>query len=512
MMKSARRRASRWSLSRVTENQKPLEGFKPQGPRIEGGIDAIVIGSASDAIAASALLARAGLHVVLIETGAGRPGERREFVPGFFADSGDPFAACLDEAVIDALDLYRHGLSFAARRIATAVKFADGSFMEIGGDLALAGEAAALLSPEDAPAFGAFIDEKLKRARLLADWFEGGPLPDEPSLRTLSRASLDSAVIGRFADARLEDFLRAEAAWGASARPSEPFTFLALLRRFAGVAAGLQGAVALIAGGGRALNSALRRAAQAAGVSIRQTDRVTKVIVEWDRVAGVAFDDGAQIRAPIIVSGLSARETFIDFIGRERLDIEFTRALDLQRKAPASVRFNLALNAGPKDADVAPDLGRRFLYAPNPLDVEHAFRAARAGAAPASPIAELVFPSVFDKSLAPDGAATASLALHPIADRRDDDFDAALSETARAAFERIAGATEIAAIDIESIEAAPPPVAEAIDRRSLLTGAGGLEGYFFCGPETNAGGRLTLSAGRRAAERARDYFRKGGGD
>jgi hypothetical protein len=72
----------------------------------------------------------------------------------------------------------------------------------------------------------------------------------------------------------------------------------------------------------------------------------------------------------------------------------------------------------------------------------------------------------------------------------------------------MAGEAEIAGIDFEDPVAAAPPVAASFERRERLTGASRLEGYFYCGPEALVGGGVSLSAGRRAADKARAYFRK----
>jgi phytoene dehydrogenase-like protein len=487
------------------------------GPKIEGGVDAVVLGATADALAAAAHLARAGLHVVLIETGGGRFHDKAEFAPGYFAADGDPIATALDQQVIDALDLYRHGLSFARRRLETFVRFSDGAALVLPGDPEIGHEAVATMSEADADRYAAFVDGERKIARSMAEWFSGDAAPDLPPDVFIEKttASLDDALAGRFSDARIFDHFRAEAALGAAARPSEPFTYLALLRRMAGDAAGLQGGLAAIEGGGRGLVNALRRAGQAAGVAIRQTDRVKSVIVEFDRVAGVEFDDGGQIRAPVILSALSARETFLDFIGRARLDIEFARLLDEQDAGLASARVNLAVNGPLADLHAAAALDRRFLYAPSPMELDRAFRLAGAGGCGAPLIAEMTFPSAFEAGLAPEGCATASLLLHPVALRplSDERWRADVEAAARVAFGRIApgSASLVTALEVAGVEAAAPPTAAAIERRRRLTAASGIEGYFFCGPEAQIGGPLSLAAGRRASEGALRYFRQAGG-
>lgn len=486
------------------------------GPKIEGGVDAVVIGATADARAASALLAKAGLHVIEIETGASRMREAREFAPGYFAQDGDPLAATLDSTVIDSLDLYRHGLSFVRRRLETFVRFTDGAALVLPGDPALSGEAVAILSPQDAQSFEAFFEQERRAARSLADWFSGGDAPALFAGPTAEAAtsSIDGALVGRFAELRIENYLRAEAALGASSRPSEAYTWFAMMRRLAGDTAGLQGAIGLIEGGARSLQDALRRSGQALGVVTRQTDRVSKVIVEWDRVAGVEFDDGSQIRAPIIISAMSARETFLEFIGRARLDIEFAQVLDAQPSMTASLRAHLAINGPLADHSVASKLDRRFLLAPDAIELDRAYNAALEGSIGATPIAELVFPSCVAPALAPEGCATASILLHPVADRplADESWSRAVEASARAAFDRVVpGAhTQIVAVEIESAVGALPPTLSAIERRKQLTETSGVEGYFFCGPESAIGRSESLSPGRRAAERAIRYFRDAG--
>lgn len=484
------------------------EPYKQQAPRIEGGVDAIVIGASPDALAAAALLGRAGHHVVLIDTSDSRASERREFAAGYFTDGGDPFAAMLDRHVVEQLDLYRHGLSFSARRLETLVRFSDGAGLTLPADPDLAGEAVGAFSSVDRDVFTRLWQQERKTAREVADWFSGGEKPAIMDASAIA-ASVEGNLAGRFADSRLEDYLMAEAALHSAVSPREPFGYLTLLRRLSGEAAGLQGGVAMIEQGARGLSQALRRACQAAGVAIRQTDRASRIIVEWDRVAGVAFDDAAQIRAPMIISALGARQTFLDMVGRARLEIEFTRALDLPAPPIARARLNIALAGEPIDAAVLRDLRRRFLFAPTPLDLDYAFRAAAKGANASCGIAEIAIPSAFDPTLAPAGSATASLVLHPVSSARSDDaaWREGLAAYAAKAFRRTVGAFTVATVDIEAIDAASPPIAATIEMRELMAHGAAIEGLFFCGPEACLASGQSLAAGKRAADDARRYFR-----
>lgn len=482
------------------------------GPKIEGGLDAVVIGDAPDALAAAGLMAKGGLSVMVIERGHAAARERREFAPGFFCDDGDPIAGAIDAAVADGLDLYKHGLSFARRRLETLVRFSDRAALILGGDPSLMAEAVSAMSEADADQFRDFIEAAMGDARRWGPWFSGAARALAPEAEDLS-ASLDQRLAGRFADSRLEDYLRAEALLRASGRPTEPYGFLALAHRWSGDAAGLQAGLAAIAGGERALVAALRRACQALGVAFRQTDRIAGAIVEWDAVAGLALDDGGQIRAPIVVTALGARESFLGLVTRARLDIEFANFAAADGPRLASVRAHFALDGAPDDAIVAARPDRRFLYAPSASEIHVAWRRALDGVAGAPLIAEAMLPSVIDPALAPKGAMTAAINLHPVGlfALDDDASRKALEAAASATLDRLipGAAAKIAAIDFEPPVPASAPIAIAAERARIFTDAAGVDGFFFCGPEAQLGARLSLSAGRRAAERALSYAKMG---
>lgn len=482
------------------------------GPTIEGGYDAVILGAEPDGLAAAGLLAKGGLSVIVIERGAAPAArDRREFAPGFFCDDGDPIAAAIDPGVAEALDLYRHGLSFARRRLETLVRFSDRAALVIGGDPSLAPEAAAAMSAADADRFRDFLERAFDDARRLGPWFSGAGRALPPSPDDLV-ASLDQRLAGRFADPRLEDWLRAEALLRADARPTEPYGFLALLHRFSGDAAGLQGAIAAIEGGERALAASLRRACQALGVVFRQTDRIAGVVVEWDRVEGLSLDDGGQIRAPAVVSAQGAQESFLGLVGRARLDIEFANVAAGAGPRLASVRTHVALDRALGDEIIAARADRRFLYAPSAGEIHESWRAAHDGGAAPALIAEAMIPSAIDKTLAPEGAATVSMLLHPVGRGVLDDAAGrkALEAAVAAALDRLmpGAAASVSAIDFEPPVTASAPIAIAAERRRIFTEASGVDGLFFCGPEASLGARLSLAAGRRAADRALDYARQ----
>ena len=498
--------------SEALREEAPVAAAPRQAGMIEGGLDAIVVGATFDGLAAAALLGKAGLKTVLL-AGGDASSERapREFAPGYFCADGEHLIDGLDPELIAALDLYRHGLAFAARRLETVYYFADSGALLTDGDLYRTRDAVAAMSEDDGAAFAAFSEAALEAARALRPMFEGGEAPAVPGalVDRFLHGSVEETLDGLFADDHLKEMLAAEAALRSAARPTDPFGFLALIRRWSGEAAGLQGAVAYPEGGTAGVNKAMRRAAQAAKVDFRLAVTATRVLVEWDSVAGVETEGGGQIRAPIIVNALPAARAFTEMIGPSLIDIEFQASLSAPSPQVGSVRAHIALEGAPGDERTRGNLARRLVYAPSRLELRRAYAAARAGwpdGAAGPVIMETIFPSAFEKGLAPEGGCIASALLHPVPYREmlDDAWFKAVEDATRATFERLApgSADRIVAIDIAAPEPAAPPALAAWTRARALSGTSGVKGYYFCGPEAQIGHGFIGAAGRRAAQSA----------
>jgi phytoene dehydrogenase-like protein len=245
------------------------------------------------------------------------------------------------------------------------------------------------------------------------------------------------------------------------------------------------------------------------GVVFRQTDRIAGAVVEWDRVEGLSLDDGGQIRASVVVSALGARESFLGLLSHARLDIEFANLVSAPSPRLASVRAHIAIEGEIDDAVIAARPDRRLFYAPPAGDIHPAWRLALEGGAGGPAIAEALVTSALDPSLAPAGSTAISMLMHPVGLHALDGESArtTLEAAVSATLDRLipGAATKVVAIDCEPLVPAAAPVAVAAARRRAFAEAAGIDGFFFCGPESRLGARLTLTAGRRAAERAIAY-------
>ncbi|MEM9705088.1 MAG: hypothetical protein AAF850_03315 [Pseudomonadota bacterium] len=498
------------------------------GGRIEGGYDAVVVGATIDGYVAAAYLAKSGLRTVLLEAGAEQP-ERRAFAPGFYADDGECLLRDLDTEAVNALNLYRHGLCYVQRRFGAMYYFSDQSSLAMNGDLFCAYETVADFDEAEADPFQRFLEQLLETGRELRPFFHGEPT-GKLSAKTLKlidfygSSSIDQLLNRGFKNDRLKDLLRTEASIHSGLRPSDPHSFLSLIRRWSGEAAGLQGGCAFASGGFAGLYSALRRGAQALGVDIRAGGAIGSMLVEWDGAAGVQMADGGQIRAPIVINALGAARAFIDQLGPEHIDIEFQKSITTPEPRFTFAKVHIALSGAAKDDLTKKNLSRRLVYCPDAREVRVAYRMARDGEVGPALMAELTFPSIFEEGWAPENSHLAQAWIGPVP-YRTDDMERTRKEVGRAAlstFEFIApGVTDrVTAIDVQltddraNILGLPSTALSGYDavlaqaqRARVARTASNVRGVFYCGPEAQISPGVNGAAGRRAGQAAIAYRR-----
>ena len=509
--------------------------------RIEGGIDAIVVGADAEGLAAAAYLGRAGLKTILLEAGVeiGGAVRERELAPGLNYVDGEHLISILDPAVIADLDLYRHGVSYAARRLDTAYFFENGETLNLGGDLQSA--AASLDEEEAGPAFQKFVEEVFEVAAHCRPAFEcaaanahdleksmsGAAQGLAKRLNFFALASAADVLDAYLADGPLKTALLSETGFRAAAAPHEPFSFMTLARRWAGEVSGLQGALAYPEGGAVAIVTALRRAAQAAKVDIRAATSVSSILIEHDHAAGVELAGGGQIRAPIVIAAAEARRVFIDMVGAAGIDIEFQRAITAATPQLSSGHLHLALKGVARDDKTKAHMSRRLVYAPPPEALRRAFTEARAGRVPDDLIIEAVFPDALDEKTGTDKMQLLSAIAHPLpfdespAGARREEIEKKILANIEKFAPEIEGRVKARELRLPSdiakstaaapsVYAARPSVIQQIAMARVAGSAGYIGGLYFCGPEARTGAGLSCAAGREAAKSALRDAKRGG--
>lgn len=517
---------------------------------MSGRYDAIVIGGGHNGLACAAYLARSGRKVLVLEArervGGGAATE--EIAPGYRAPVCAHLLHHLHPAIEKDLGLAGHGLALAARGLATVALDRSGRHVRIDGDSVTRYDGTDL-SEADLAGHRRVRARLLKYAKALKPMLTEAPprlgttawsdrkalLKLGWSIRRLGRTDMREflrIVLMNVADLfedEIEDeqlvgALAFDAVLGEHLAPRSPNTVLSLLYRLSGSAAGVQGAMAVPKGGMGAVADALAAAATAAGVEIRTQAPVTRILVEDDRVAGVALDSGEEIRAPEVASNAGPKITFLDLLGPEHLDAGFVRRVANIRMRGSAAKLNLALKGLPEIQGLpAEALGERLVIAPSVGYLEEAFNPAKYGEFSPRPALEITLPSVHDASLVPDGGHVLSAVVQYAPYRLEAGWDAArdgFTETVLDLLEvhapglrsLVVGQQVLTPLDLErrfGMTGGHWHHGElVIDQMFMLRPVPGaaqyetpLAGLFLCGAGAHPGGGVMGVAGRNAAKR-----------
>ena len=154
------------------------------------------------------------------------------------------------------------------------------------------------------------------------------------------------------------------------------------------------------------LINALQSAATASGAEIRTGAAVERVLVKTNDnglvAHGVQLANGEMIEADRVVSAADPQTTFLKLVGVENFEIQFTNRIRRLRCDGYVAKMHLALNGLPEFTGLA-KTGGRMIIAPDMDSIEFAFDEAKYGGYSKQPVMEIVIPSLYDASLAPQG-------------------------------------------------------------------------------------------------------------
>ena len=91
-------------------------------------------------------------------------------------------------------------------------------------------------------------------------------------------------------------------------------------------------------GGSQALADAFAAAAVQNGAEIRYSRRVVALLSEGREIRGVSLDDHTELRAPVVISAVDAKQTMYRLLGRDRVPESYKRLLEGQ---PVSEPYGL---------------------------------------------------------------------------------------------------------------------------------------------------------------------------
>jgi len=393
-----------------------------------GRWDAVVIGAGVNGLAASALLAKSGRKVLLLERreDVGGLAAGDEFHPGYRAAGPVSGTAAFDPALVETLGLARHGLSQTPETAPTLLVQRDGPGLLLHRDARLAAVEIRRFSGGDAEQYAEYRALLGRVAPLLARLLREKPPNVAGGVRDLVPLMSHGLALHRLRRADRQELLRigpmsvadwldewfetdllksalaAPAIEGAFMGPFSPGSNANLLR-----AAALAGPV--VTGGASMLVNALVAAVEGAGVVVRTGAAVKTIRASGGRALGVTLADQEMIDADAVLATCDPKQTFLRLLPSRDVAPKLEQRLVSYRADGIVAQVNLALIAPLRFAG-RPELEvERAWIGETMAEMERAFDAVKYGRCSERPILDVRVPSIADPSLAPDGHAVVSM-------------------------------------------------------------------------------------------------------
>jgi phytoene dehydrogenase-like protein len=394
--------------------------------------DVIVIGGGHNGLTNAAYLARAGKKVLVLERRhvLGGAAVTEEVFPGFKFSVCSYVVSLLRPEIIRDLDLPRHGLEILPLD-GTFTPMPNGDYLWRVNDHGKTRREIARHSRIDAEAYEEFGKAMQAMCRFVKPIL--GMVPPDPS--TLNpRELMKLLFLGRrfqglssedkynqvqlmtmsavdFLDQWFEtDVLKATMSAsgiiGTFLGVRSPGTAYVLLHHYMGEIDGAFRSWGFARGGTGAISNAIAEAAREAGAEIRTQVPVARIMVKNNRVLGVVLENGDEIRADVVSSGVDPRNTFVRFIEEGQLPEEFLEDVKRYKFRGSSGKVNMALDGLP-DFKCLPGPGAHLRGAlsisPSVEYMEKAYDDAKYGNFSRRPYIDMVIPSLTDPSVAPPG-------------------------------------------------------------------------------------------------------------
>ncbi|MFC5175445.1 phytoene desaturase family protein [Nocardioides taihuensis] len=394
--------------------------------------DAIVVGGGHNGLTNAAYLAKAGLRTVVLEQRhlVGGAAITEELVPGFSFTTFSYALSLLRPQIVQELDLVRHGF-LPLMMPSSFHPTGDGDYLLLGDDHGQNMQEIRRHSPHDADAYDRYHHDLDRVCQVIQPLFDNAPPdifgkdPEDQADTTwlldhlggverkvahdLARLLTGSAadwVSDYFEHPAVQGFHASSSVIGSKVGPMSPGSGLVLLFHKMGEHDGHLGSWAFHKGGNGGFTQVLARAAEAYGAEIRLGAPVSQVIEKDGRAVGVALEDGTELHAPVVVSSLDARHTFLDLVDPRSLPTDLVDSVERTRYRGVSAKVNFALDGlpvFPALPDTVDHYGGFLNIGPTIEYVERAFDAAKYGWYSERPYVDAAIQSVVDPDMAPPG-------------------------------------------------------------------------------------------------------------
>ena len=420
--------------------------YSDRGTAMANTYDAIVIGGGHNGLVAGAYLAKKGARTLVLEArdhvgGAAETSSPWPDAPEFKVTTLSYVVGLVPPSIIRDLQLQRFGYKLLPQGPYFCPQL-DGGALSLAGDHATKAEAIAKFSKKDAQNYFAFKDWIKPIADVMGPMLMQAPphlgskkpmdLLAAGKLGWANRKGLSERMVANLTklftmsikdllDEWLESPVTKVVAGGVSgvigtwAGPFEPGTAYVMAHHSIGDIGdvGEMGTWGFAEGGMGAISDACRKSAEHFGAEVRLNSSVEKVMTRGGAVTGVVIAGGEERYAPLVVTAIHPKITFLKHLDKYDLPPDFVSDIENWKTRSGTVKVNFAVAELP-EFTAAPGFnvdvhGGTIELAPTIDYIEQAFIDARSGKPAEQPFADISIPTVFDKTLAPEGKHIVSM-------------------------------------------------------------------------------------------------------
>ncbi len=394
--------------------------------------DAIVIGAGHNGLANAAFLAKAGLDVVCVEKNdyIGGATASRNLYEDWIYSNCSYVCSLLRPEIYRALELHRHGLQVTP--FGGSVTFMEnGDYYGSYHDQEAAYREMARHSQHDADAYSRYAADTLRQCRLIRDFLlKTAPDPTSFKLRDLRELLSLGQKFLEMGEDRIYESIRfwtmsvaeyldeyfesdviktamsGSGIIGTALGIHSPGTAYVLLHHQMGDVDGNIGSWGFARGGMGAVAEALAGSFQSYGGELRTDSGVEKIVVKNGRVKGVALENGEEIDARIVVSGMDVKRTFLKCMDQGDLPKPFYDRISNFKIRGSSGKLNIALDGMPTFPALpggSPLYNSDMHFIDSMERMERAYDDWKEGTWSKDPYIDMVIPTLMDPTMAPPG-------------------------------------------------------------------------------------------------------------
>ena len=393
--------------------------------------DAIIVGGGHNGLVCAAYLAKAGRKVLVLERRhvLGGAAVTEEVYPGFKYSVCSYGVSLFRPQIIRDLNLPKHGYEIIPLENSFSPQ-PDGPGLCRWVEEAKSREEIARFSRRDAETYPEFGLAMSKMAQFVKNIIDSPP-PDPTSFHP--RELWELLRLGKHFKSTGDDFLNLHAKlltmsatdfldmWfesdvlkapmsvsgiiGTYLGVRSPGTAYVLLHHYMGEIDGAFRSWGFSKGGTGQVSIACGNAAEAFGAEIRTNAGIQKIKTKNGRATGVVLENGDELDAKMVISSCDPHRTFLNFVGENELDEDFTKQIKRYKMRGSSGKVNMAVDRLPQFPGREGHLHMRgdIAVAPSIDYLEKAYDEAKYGDFSKRPYINMVIPSLVDPTVAPPG-------------------------------------------------------------------------------------------------------------